>query len=88
MQYRKQIDRVQNCECLAMFCLKCIEQQNVALKQVESLLNRLDDAQSLYPSSKAFGLQYPLVLSEPFQARVKVTVVVNNFHYAYYSIVV
>ncbi|XP_075215623.1 mitogen-activated protein kinase kinase kinase 4 isoform X2 [Lycorma delicatula] len=57
--------------CLKMSCPNCFEDQNCALRDVEVMLNRLESAESLYPSSKAFAAQYPLYLSDQFTARVK-----------------
>lgn len=59
------------CNCATMFCPLCLEQQNTALHEVGSLLSRLEEAEALYPSSKAFYTQYPLYLSDQFMARVK-----------------
>lgn len=59
------------CNCATMFCPLCLEQQNCALHEVETLLCKLEAAEALYPSSKAFAAQYPLYLSEQFIARVK-----------------
>lgn len=59
------------CNCATMFCPMCLEQQNTALHEVGSLLSRLEEAEALYPSSKAFAVQYPLYLSDQFIARVK-----------------
>ncbi|XP_049939411.1 mitogen-activated protein kinase kinase kinase 4 isoform X1 [Schistocerca serialis cubense] len=57
--------------CLSVFCKVCTENQNAALKEVEELLNRLEVAESLYPSCKAVGVQYPLYKSSEFVGRVK-----------------
>lgn len=57
--------------CISMYCKDCLGAQTIALKQVESLLNRLDHAESLYQSTKAFGGHFPLYKSEAFVARVK-----------------
>lgn len=59
------------CNCATMFCSLCLEQQNCALHDVESLLCKLEAAEALYPSSKAFAAQYPLYLSDQFIGRVK-----------------
>lgn len=58
--------------CLGLFCSKCIEQQNLALCQVQQLMERLEYAESLFPSSRAFAAQYPLFKSPEFTNRVKV----------------
>lgn len=57
--------------CISMYCKDCLAAQTLALKQVESLLNRLEYAESLYQSTKAFGSSYPLYKSEAFTARIK-----------------
>lgn len=57
--------------CISMYCKDCLAAQNLALKQVESLLSRLEKAESLYQSTKAMGSHYPLYKSEAFVARVK-----------------
>ncbi|XP_069698248.1 mitogen-activated protein kinase kinase kinase 4 isoform X1 [Periplaneta americana] len=57
--------------CLSMYCQSCVEVQLQALKDVEKLLHRLEVAEALYPSSKAFGAQHPLYTDEHFVGRVK-----------------
>lgn len=64
-------DSVSCLGCLSMYCKDCLAAQNLALKQVESLLSRLEKAESLYQSTKAMGSHYPLYKSEVFVARVK-----------------
>lgn len=54
-----------------MYCKDCLDAQSSALRQVESLLSRLESAESLFPSNKAFGAQFPLYKSEEFVNRVK-----------------
>lgn len=54
-----------------MYCRACARAQGEALQQVESLLARLEVAESLYPSSHAFGASYPLYKSPEFTDRVK-----------------
>lgn len=54
-----------------MYCKDCLEAQSSALRQVESLLSRLEAAENLFPSNKAFGLHFPLYKSEEFVNRVK-----------------
>lgn len=58
--------------CLGLFCSQCIEQQNLALCQVSKLMERLEYAESLFQSSRAFAVQYPLFKSSEFTNRVKV----------------
>jgi mitogen-activated protein kinase kinase kinase 4 len=57
--------------CLSMSCQDCLQAQSMALKNIEVLLTRLEAAESLYPSSKAMGLQYPLYKTDEFIGRVK-----------------
>ena len=57
--------------CLSMFCQSCIDAQNEALKDIEELMSRLETAESLFPSSKAFAEIYPLYNSQEFVGRVK-----------------
>lgn len=57
--------------CLSMYCRQCLDQQSRALKQIEVLLTKLEAAESLYPSTKAFGQHYPLYKSPSFVGRVK-----------------
>lgn len=57
--------------CLSMYCHPCIESQNDALRDVEELMKRLEAAESLFPSSKAFSELYPLYNSPEFVGRVK-----------------
>ncbi|XP_063218339.1 mitogen-activated protein kinase kinase kinase 4 isoform X2 [Bacillus rossius redtenbacheri] len=65
-------ERADACEgCLSIFCCSCVETQNLALREVELLLRRLDEAEQLYSSSKAFGLHYPLYVSPEFTSRLK-----------------
>jgi mitogen-activated protein kinase kinase kinase 4 len=57
--------------CLSMSCPDCLQSQSIALKNVEVLLTRLEAAESLYPSTKAMGQQYPLYRTAEFIGRVK-----------------
>jgi mitogen-activated protein kinase kinase kinase 4 len=54
-----------------MYCKDCQDAQSSALRQVENLLSRLESAENLFPSNKAFGLHFPLYKSEDFISRVK-----------------
>ena len=54
-----------------MYCKDCLDAQSSALRQVESLLARLEAAENLFPSNKAFGSHFPLYKSEEFVNRVK-----------------
>jgi len=58
--------------CLSMYCHSCVDIQNQALRDVEKLLQRLEAAEALYPSSKAFASQHPLYKCSQFVGRVKV----------------
>lgn len=61
-----------NCPgCISMYCPSCIEAQNDALKEVETLLSRLEAAEALYSSSKSFAIHFPLCKDEQFIGRVK-----------------
>lgn len=57
--------------CLSMYCHSCMEAQNQALRDVEELMERLEIAESLFPSSRAFGELFPLYNSQEFVGRVK-----------------
>ncbi|XP_025829297.1 mitogen-activated protein kinase kinase kinase 4 [Agrilus planipennis] len=57
--------------CISMFCGTCLEVQNQAVRDVECLMNRLEEAESLFPSSKAFGEHYPLYTCPEFIGRVR-----------------
>lgn len=57
--------------CICLHCVPCMEAQNEALRDVETLLKRLEDAESLFPSSQAFAELYPLYSSPEFVGRVK-----------------
>jgi len=61
--------------CLGLFCSRCNDQQNLALCVVQKLMERLEYAESLFPSSRVFAAQYPLYKSSEFTNRVKV----NNY---------
>lgn len=54
-----------------MYCPDCLEAQTTALKQVESLLTRLEAAEDLFPSNKAMGAHFPTYNSPEFINRVK-----------------
>ncbi|CAG9822697.1 unnamed protein product [Phaedon cochleariae] len=57
--------------CLALLCPSCLEAQNKAFRDVEKLLKRLEEAENLFPSSKAFAELYPIYSSAEFVGRVK-----------------
>lgn len=56
--------------CNSIYCCSCMEAQNDALKEIEDLMKRLQEAESLFPSSKAFAELYPLYNSPEFVCRV------------------
>lgn len=66
--------------CLGLFCSRCTEQQNLALCQVQKLMERLEYAESLFPSSRAFAVQYPVFKSLKFTNRVKVRLSTNLYN--------
>lgn len=57
--------------CSSVFCCSCMEAQNEALREIQGLMKRLEDAESLFPSSKAFSELYPLYNSPEFVSRVR-----------------
>lgn len=57
--------------CFSMYCKDCVEQQDLALRQVENLVTRLEKAEALFPSSNSMGHFYPLYKDEKFLARLK-----------------
>ncbi|XP_018571882.1 mitogen-activated protein kinase kinase kinase 4, partial [Anoplophora glabripennis] len=57
--------------CICLHCVSCMEAQNEALRDVETLMKRLEEAESLFPSSQAFAELYPLYNSPEFVGRVK-----------------
>lgn len=54
-----------------MYCVCCVEAQNDALREIEKILKRLEDAEGLFPSSKAFAELYPLYRSPEIVGRVR-----------------
>lgn len=54
-----------------MYCKDCLDAQTTALRQVESLLTRLEAAEDLFPSNKAMGSHFPDYNSAEFINRVK-----------------
>lgn len=57
--------------CLSMYCHPCMEAQNDALRDVEELMKRLEAAELLFPSSRAFANSYELYNNPEFVGRVK-----------------
>ena len=56
---------------MSLYCKDCVEQQQIALQEVEELLTRLDAAEALYPSSQAMGAFHPIYKSETFVVSIK-----------------
>ncbi|XP_034488775.1 mitogen-activated protein kinase kinase kinase 4 isoform X1 [Drosophila innubila] len=57
--------------CMSLYCKDCMEQQELALREVEDLLTRLEVAEALYPSSQAMGALHPIYKSQSFVGRIK-----------------
>lgn len=57
--------------CMSLYCKDCMEQQELALREVEGLLTRLEAAEALYPSSQAMGALHPIYKSQSFVGRIK-----------------
>jgi mitogen-activated protein kinase kinase kinase 4 len=54
-----------------MYCKDCLDFQTIALRQVESLLTRLEAAEDLFPSNKSMGGYFPIYQSTEFINRIK-----------------
>lgn len=54
-----------------MYCKDCLDAQTIALRQVESLLTRLEAAEDLYPSNKVMGSYHAVYQSTEFINRIK-----------------
>lgn len=54
-----------------MYCKDCLDAQTSALRQIESLLSRLEAAEDLFPSNKAMGAHFPRYNSQEFINRLK-----------------
>uniref|UniRef100_A0A1A9ZL65 Mitogen-activated protein kinase kinase kinase 4 n=1 Tax=Glossina pallidipes TaxID=7398 RepID=A0A1A9ZL65_GLOPL len=57
--------------CLSLYCKDCLDQQELAMKEVEELLTRLDAAEALYPSTQTMGAFHSAYKSESFVGRIK-----------------
>lgn len=57
--------------CTSVSCSYCFLVQTEAITEVENLLIRLEDAEKLFPSTKAMGSHFPLYRSEAFISRIK-----------------
>ncbi|KAL1505934.1 hypothetical protein ABEB36_005380 [Hypothenemus hampei] len=64
--------------CNSIYCCSCMEAQNEALREVEGLMKRLEGAESLFPSSKAFAELYPLYNRPEFVNKVKAIILWFN----------
>ncbi|XP_044761348.1 mitogen-activated protein kinase kinase kinase 4 isoform X2 [Coccinella septempunctata] len=56
--------------CAFINCVACLDAQSEALKEIEELSQRLEKAESLFPSGKAFAEMYPIYRSPEFEGRV------------------
>ncbi|XP_015037191.2 mitogen-activated protein kinase kinase kinase 4 isoform X2 [Drosophila pseudoobscura] len=57
--------------CMSLYCKDCMEHQELALREVEAMLSRLEAAEALYPSSQAMGALHPIYKSQSFVGRIK-----------------
>ncbi|KAH8236512.1 hypothetical protein KR026_003876, partial [Drosophila bipectinata] len=57
--------------CLSLYCKDCMDNQELALREVEGMLTRLEAAEALYPSSQAMGALHPIYKSQSFVGRIK-----------------
>ncbi|XP_011195434.2 mitogen-activated protein kinase kinase kinase 4 isoform X1 [Zeugodacus cucurbitae] len=57
--------------CMSLYCKDCMDQQEIAMKEVEDLLTRLEAAEALYPSSQVMGAFHPIYKNENFVGRIK-----------------
>ncbi|XP_054725880.1 mitogen-activated protein kinase kinase kinase 4 isoform X1 [Anastrepha obliqua] len=57
--------------CMSLYCKECMDQQEIAMKEVEELLTRLEAAEALYPSSQVMGAFHPIYKNENFVGRIK-----------------
>ncbi|KAL3279947.1 hypothetical protein HHI36_017453 [Cryptolaemus montrouzieri] len=57
--------------CISIHCTPCLEAQTEALEEIEEISKRLEKAEALFPSGKAFAELFPLYRSSEFEARVK-----------------
>lgn len=57
--------------CMSLYCKDCMDQQEIAMKEVEDLLTRLEAAEALYPSSQVMGTFHPIYKNENFVGRIK-----------------
>ncbi|XP_017085065.2 mitogen-activated protein kinase kinase kinase 4 isoform X1 [Drosophila eugracilis] len=57
--------------CMSLYCKDCMDHQELALREVEGMLTRLEAAEALYPSSQAMGALHPIYKSQSFVGRIK-----------------
>ncbi|XP_016985074.1 mitogen-activated protein kinase kinase kinase 4 isoform X3 [Drosophila rhopaloa] len=57
--------------CMSLYCKDCMDHQELALREVEGMLSRLEAAEALYPSSQAMGALHPIYKSQSFVGRIK-----------------
>ncbi|XP_050745210.1 mitogen-activated protein kinase kinase kinase 4 isoform X2 [Drosophila biarmipes] len=57
--------------CMSLYCKDCMDNQELALREVEGMLTRLEAAEALYPSSQAMGALHPIYKSQSFVGRIK-----------------
>ncbi|XP_017112092.1 mitogen-activated protein kinase kinase kinase 4 isoform X1 [Drosophila elegans] len=57
--------------CMSLYCKDCMDHQELALREVEHMLSRLEAAEALYPSSQAMGALHPIYKSQSFVGRIK-----------------
>lgn len=56
--------------CSSINCVTCLEAQTEALREIGELSQRLEKAEALFPSGKAFAEMYPIYRSSEFEGRV------------------
>lgn len=56
---------------MSLYCKDCMDHQELALREVEGMLTRLEAAEALYPSSQAMGALHPIYKSQSFVGRIK-----------------
>ncbi|CAD6994236.1 unnamed protein product [Ceratitis capitata] len=57
--------------CMSLYCKDCMDQHEIAMREVEELLTRLEAAEALYPSSQVMGAFHPIYKNENFVGRIK-----------------
>lgn len=59
-------------QCLCIDCDACTKSVGKAMNEIETLLNSLAEAESLYSSCKSMSTEHPVVNSDAFLNKVKV----------------